>query len=140
MAYILKNSITKNITQDSKIKFLRKRKLLKKYEESRLSFEEFIMGVLNNRELSIFDFNEYLFDELFFGQQRSTFIYKLYLYKQDILDSEKLMKILNRVYGINDEYQLRITDVYSENENSEMRELVGCKIIKSINGNKVKKN
>ena len=138
MAYILKNSITKNITQDSKIKFLRKRKLLKKYEESRLSFEEFIMGVLNNRELSIFDFNEYLFDELFFGQQRSTFIYKLYLYKQDILDSEKLMKILNRVYGINDEYQLRITDVYSENENSEMRELVGCKIIKSINGNKVK--
>lgn len=140
MAYILKNSITKNITQDSKIKFLRKRKLLKKYEESRLSFEEFIMGVLNNRELSIFEFNEYLFDELFFGQQRSTFIYKLYLYKQDILDSEKLMKILNRVYGINDEYQLRITDVYSENENSEMRELVGCKIIKSINGNKVKKN
>ena len=139
MAYILKNSITKNITQDSKIKFLRKRKLLKKYEESRLSFEEFIMGVLNNRELSIFEFNEYLFDELFFGQQRSTFIYKLYLYKQDILDSEKLMKILNRVYGINDEYQLRITDVYSENENSEMRELVGCKIIKSINGNKVKK-
>lgn len=139
MAYILKKSITKNITQESKIKFLRQRKLLKKFEGEGISFEEFIVGLLNNRELSIFEFNQYLFDELFFGQQRSTFIYKLYSYKQDILDVEKLMKILSRVYGITDEYELRITDVYSNNENVTMRELVGCKIIKSINGNKVKK-
>ena len=139
MAYILKKSITKNITQESKIKFLRQRKLLKKFESEDISFEDFIVRLLNNKELSIFEFNEYLFDELFFGQQRSTFIYKLYSYKQDILDVEKLIKILNRVYGVTDEYELRITDVYSNKENVKSEDFAGCKIIKSINGNKVKK-
>lgn len=140
MAYILQKSITKNITQDSKIKFLRHKKLLKRYESERICFEDFIVRLLNDGEIPIFEFNEYLFNELFFGQQRSTFIYKIYSYKKEIEDIEKLINILNRVYGVKGEYVLRITDIYSSDENAEMRELVGCKIIKStITMKKVKK-
>ncbi|MBN1062486.1 hypothetical protein DVV95_11790 [Clostridium botulinum] len=135
MAYILQKSITTNITQESKNKFLRNNGLLRSYEASRVTFEDFIIQSLNDGSLFIKEVNEYLFEELFFGQQRSTYIYKMYSYKKEISNSEQLLEIMNREFGIEEVDMIRITNVYSNDDDKEKRELVGIKVIKSpING------
>lgn len=139
MAYILQKSVTINITKESKDNFLKSKGLLKKFENMGLVFEDFIIESLNNNELLIDELNEYLFEELFFGQQRSTYVYKMFLYTKNIVNLEKLLEILNINFGFNKEYMLRITNVYSNNDDKVKRELVGYKIIKSYGSNKVKK-
>lgn len=139
MAYILQKSVTTNITQESKNNFLRSKGLLKSYEASGVTFEDFIIQLLNNGNLSIKEVNEYLFEELFFGQQRSTYIYKMYSYKKEISNSEQFLKIMNREFGIKEEDMLRITNVYSNDDDREKRELVGIKVIKSPTNDTIRK-
>lgn len=139
MAYILQKSVTRNITQESKNRFLRNNDLLKSYEAAKITFEDFIMEELNKGSLLIEELNEYLFDELFFGQQRSTYIYKMYSYRKEILNVEKLLEVMNMEFGIKEENMVRITNVYSNDDNKEKRELVGFKVIKYSVNNKVKK-
>lgn len=140
MVHTLQKSVVVNIKQDSRYNFLRKKHLSKSYEALGIPFENFITEMINQGKLSVKELNEYLFDELFFGQQRDTYIYKIYSFREEILNTEKLLEIMNKVFLVNEEKMLRITEVYSTSEEREKKQLVGFEVIKSETENsKVKK-
>lgn len=98
--YLISKKLTDNITIKSLRRLFRSIGEEKTYNSSGLDVNIFISNVLNSGTLNIEKFNEYLFDELFYGQQKSTYIYKIYNSEMDLLSETEIVNILKQKYNI----------------------------------------
>lgn len=98
---------------------------------------EHITNLINEKRLNISILNDYLFDELFYGQQKDVFVHKLYSFKKEILFRDKLDEIIFKYYGRESNFN-NIANTLLSNENSKL-ELVAYKSILHQQSNNVYK-
>ena len=92
ITYVLPELITNNITKKSLGDFV------KDLDEEDYIYgcdlNKYISKLINERRLTKRDFNNYLFKELFYGQQKDIYIHKIYSFNLDIISELKLSKII----------------------------------------------
>lgn len=120
--FILSGLITRNITKSS-LKLFVKGLGIDDYKESS-NLNEYISYLINNKRLSESKLNNYLFNELFYGQQKDVYIEKIFKYNSDISSKTKLDKIISTKYNGNSSFNRIATTVLSNEE--EKLELVAC--------------
>lgn len=81
--------------------------------------------------------NEYLFEELFYGQQKDVYIHKIYSFNDDIRCKEKLDAIINKYYNRDSNFNYISTTLLS-NEEPKL-ELVACKRVANAQTNEINK-
>lgn len=96
--YLITKTITNNITKGSMNSYLMKINKYKDFAESGQEHETFITDLLNDGKLNINEFNDYLFDTLFFGKQRSCYIRKILNITENISSTDKILQVIKRLY------------------------------------------
>ncbi|MBK5241696.1 hypothetical protein [Clostridium sp.] len=138
MAYILTTLITNNINNGSLSNFLFKYQFHKEFIESGKKYEDYIAELINSGKISFQTFNDYLFNELSYGKQRETYVYKIHSFNNIIKDSNQLIEIMKSNYNINEIYYNKIATTYFSNDD-EKKELVAFKIVPSFDDKTVSK-
>lgn len=138
MSYVLTPLITGNIKKESLKSFLSGINKYKEFVDSNEEYDEFITKLVNTGYLSLVTLNNYLFDELFFGYQRSTYIYKINSFSDVLKDETKLINLMNSKYSIDTNYFNKLATTYFSNDD-DIKELVAFKIIKNIKNNSISK-
>jgi len=138
MSYILTALITNNINKGSLYKFLFKNKFHKEFIESGKNYEDYIAELITSGKLSFQTFNDYLFNELSYGKQRETYVFKIHSFNNKIKDSNQLIEIMKSNYNINETYYNKIATTYFSNDD-EKKELVAFKIISTFDDKTVSK-
>ncbi|MGV8982820.1 hypothetical protein [Clostridium sp.] len=131
---VLTPLITNNILKSSLSNFICSIGKNKEYIKSNKQYDEFITDLVNSGYLSFDKLNEYLFNELSFGCQRSTYIYKINSFSDVLEDVTKLLLLINSTYSLNAKKNFNriATTYFTTGDNT--KELVAFKIIKNING------
>ncbi|MCT4613981.1 MAG: hypothetical protein N4A49_03790 [Marinifilaceae bacterium] len=96
--YLITKTITNNITKSSLNDYLTKINKHKEFTRSGQEHETFITDLLNDGVLNINELNDYLFDALFFGKQRSCYIRKILNITEDISSIDKILQVIRRLY------------------------------------------
>lgn len=138
MAYILTKLITNNINNESLYKFLFLNKFHKEFAESGENYENYIEEIINEGKLSLNTFNDYLFDELCYGKQRDTYVFKIHSFNKKIKDFNQLIKIIKHNYNVDGLYYNKIATTYFNNDD-EKKELAAYKIVSNFNNQVVSK-
>lgn len=138
MAYVLTTLITNNINNGSLFRFLNKNKFHKEFVESGKNYENYITELITSGKISFQTFNDYLFDELSYGKQRETYIFKVHSFNNKIKDSNQLIEIMKSNYNINETYYNKISTTYFSNDD-EKKELVAFKIVSRFDDETVSK-
>lgn len=94
------------------------------------SLNEYLSQLINEGRLRKSILNEYLFEELFYGQQKDVYIHKIYSFNNDIRCKEKLDVIIREYYDRDSNFNYISTTLLS-NEEPKL-ELVACKSIVNI--------
>lgn len=121
--YILTRSITNNITKASLKEFVKN--LNQDDYNSTCDIKEYISELINSNRLKISVFNKYLFEELFYGQQKDIYVHQIYSFNLEILSNLKLDKIISKYYDGDSNFN-RIATTLLSNEDEKL-ELVACK-------------
>ncbi|MDQ0478671.1 putative amino acid-binding ACT domain protein [Hathewaya limosa] len=90
------------------------------------NLNEYIASLVNQRRLKKSTLNDYLFEELFYGQQKDVYVEKIYTFNSDILSKSKLDSIISKKYDGNSNFN-RIATTLLSNEDERL-ELVACNI------------
>lgn len=122
--YSLSGLITNNITKSSLKAFVKN--LDEDDYKDGCNLNQYISSLVNTKKLNKTVLNEYLFEELFYGQQKDVYVQKIYTFNSDILSKYKLDKIIAEKYQGNCNFNRIATTLLSNEE--ERLELVACKI------------
>ncbi|HAT4148259.1 TPA: hypothetical protein I9Z74_000670, partial [Clostridium perfringens] len=131
--YFLVGTITNNITKTSLREFAKN--LNEDDYDASLDMKDYISKLVNEGRLKISVLNNYLFEELFFGQHKDVYIHEIYNFNNDILFKKNLDKIINDNYDGNSEFN-RIAETLLSNENERL-ELVACKTKTNIENEEI---
>lgn len=131
--YFLVGTITNNITKTSLREFAKN--LNEDDYDASIDMKDYISKLVNEGRLKISVLNNYLFEELFFGQHKDVYIHEIYNFNNDILFKKNLDKIINDNYDGNSEFN-RIAETLLSNENERL-ELVACKTKTNIENEEI---
>lgn len=93
--------------------------------------------LVNTKRLRKSVLNEYLFEELFYGQQKDVYVHKIHKFDIDILNQSKLDEVILKAYGENSNFN-RIATTLLSNEDEKL-ELVACKTLLNPENSEVNK-
>ncbi|WP_250814542.1 hypothetical protein [Clostridium swellfunianum] len=93
--------------------------------------------LINEKRLSKSTLNKYLFEELFYGQQKDVYIHNLYGFNNDIRYKDKLDDIISEKYDRDSNFNYIATSLLSNED--ERLELVACKSILNLQTNEISK-
>lgn len=133
--FILSSAITNNITKASLKDFVRD--LEEDDFKDSENLNEYISKLINAKRLKKSILNDYLFDELFYGQQKDVYIHKIYNFNSDILSESKLDVIIKSYYDRDSNFN-HIANTLLSNEDPKL-ELVASKTILVPQSNEVSK-
>ncbi|SDP76129.1 hypothetical protein [Clostridium gasigenes] len=122
---MLDSFITNNITKKSLKKFAKD--LDESDFQNKSNVYDYLSKLVTEKRLTKRTLNEYLFEELFYGQQKDVYVNKIFSLDKDILDVEKLYCIIEKKYGENCDFNKIATTILS-NDDPKL-ELVACKSI-----------
>ncbi len=97
IVFILSGLITNNITKGSLRNFAKD--LNEDDFKEGCNLNNYLSKLINEKRLRKSDLNEYLFEELSYGQQKDVYIHKIYSFNNDIICKEKLDNIINENFG-----------------------------------------
>lgn len=121
--YALSTYISNNITKKS-LKSFAKSLNESDYKDGS-NAKEYIERLINSKRLTIDGFNNYLFNELFYGQQKDVYVHKIHKYDYNIISEKKLSDIISKEYKGNSNFNEISARVLSNED--ERLELVACK-------------
>lgn len=135
--FLLSSLITRNFDRQIQKKFLAKYRLMSEFERSNLHFNIFVQDYIMNGVISKEELEEFLFDDLLYGNQRHIFMYKIYSMKFDIMNSDELLRILQSYYPTVD--SLNYNQILYQPHNPDITDLVGIRTTLSLNATKIQK-
>lgn len=135
--FILSPIITRSFDKNVHRKFLTKYRLNAEWVRSNVEFHEFVQEFINNGQIEIEDLEEYLNEELLYGNQRSIYMYDLYGDYRKIQDSYILFNKIQERYNYID--SLKYHTILFQPFNNEIEELVSVKIKQGLDGVTVQK-
>ncbi len=116
---------------------LRRKRLFAKFQREGKSYPEFFQESIVNGEITSSELNESLYDDLCYGNQRLIYIYKLSSYDKKIVNSDKLLTLLQSRYAYVDALSLNV--LLEQPYLEEIEDLVALKVILGVDGHSVKK-
>ena len=120
----LSEQITNNILKEEQNAFIIEHNLSVDYSHSGKSFNFFVQECIQDGRLKKYELDEFLFESLFYGYQRETYIYKIGNYQHKSLKTEPFLEAIQREYAyVNDCMFNEITSRASYEE-----ELVAIKV------------
>ena len=120
--FILSPIITRNFDKGVYKKFLAKYRLNAEFGRSDKQFHDFVQEYINIGKIKVSELEEYLNEELLYGNQRSVYMYELYGdYRKNQSEQAILDRIQNRYPYIN---TLKFHSILFQPSNSEITELV----------------
>lgn len=128
ITYVLPELITNNITKKSLRNFAKD--LDEEDYMHGCNLNRYISKLINERRLTKRDFNNYLFKELFYGQQKDIYIHKIYSFNSDIISELNLSKIIESNFEEKSTF-CKIAETVMKNI-CEKQELVAYRVKKDI--------
>lgn len=128
VTYLLSELISENILKYDQNSFIQEQGLWKDYNSMpNKKFSLFIQESIMKGNISRSDFSNFLFDKLFFGQQRETYMFNLYKFTDELKDENKLLKRIQKEYSyITD---LNYNKLMYKSDEFERQDLIAIKII-----------
>ena len=131
-AIVISPLVIKNFSKKCLNAFLYKKRLFTEYTNSGKGYNEFLQENINDGKLSEFEFEEYLYDDLLFGNQRLIYMHKICSYNKDIRNKEHLLEIIQKKYTyIQTLYENKIL---LQPYNTDISELVGVRVVLGLDG------
>lgn len=125
--FILSELITNNILKEDQNDFVHKCNLSPEYSRSGKAFNFFMQECVNDGRVSEIDVKNFLFESLFYGYQRETYIYDVGAYREDFIKTNKFLDVIKQ------EYEYVSDCMYNNIVNSvgDEKELVAIKVVYS---------
>nr|WP_294493262.1 hypothetical protein [uncultured Anaerosporobacter sp.] len=125
--YVLSKLITDNIIKADKKAFIQEQGLWSQFNRSPdHDYRAFFQDCINEGTITREDFSNFLFEHIFWGQERECFIYKIYRINYDISTRGNLLSIVKENY-INIE-SLHYNRIMYANEDFELNDLVALNV------------
>lgn len=129
--------IISNFDKNVQKKFLAQHRLYSEYERSGLKYNVFVQECIVQDKINKKDLENYLFEDLLYGNQRQIFMYEIYSINKNIEEQEELLKLIQQSYSLVD--NLRYNQILYQPYNEDVLDLVGIKVSTRINSTKVSK-
>jgi len=134
---ILSELVTDNIRKETQVKFISEQGLLAEYSHDGRNFNVFVQDSVNEEKMDRGTLENFLFEELFYGYQRETYIYRVATYNENILTASEFFPKIRESYDyVNSNIFNFITCIIGDIEE---KDLVAMKVIYSRDTSKVAK-
>ena len=90
--FMLSPVITRNFDKCVFQEFLAKYRLCSEFNRSGKEFHDFAQDLINQEEFPLDEFEQYLKKELYYGNQRSVYMYELFGSYREIQNGQALLK------------------------------------------------
>lgn len=97
--FVLSELITNNILKENQDNFIRQNNLLSEYTRSGKKFNYFVQDCINEGKIDRTSLDDFLFEGLFYGYQRETYIYKVDSYDKTNTEANNFLNCIKRLYG-----------------------------------------
>lgn len=115
--FILSELITNNILKEDQNDFIRSHNLSMEYSHSGKAFNFFVQDIVNDGRISEIEVKDFLFESLFYGYQRETYIYNIGSYCEKYVEVSNFFDIIRQKYSyVSDGMYNNIVNSVDDNE------------------------